>query len=114
MVRRGFDFYCLTPFLTRDRAVGAVHAVGALRRPPRPPPGSLVAPLGSVDSSKCEEQLLLSVQKMLRYLFPSFALQPARLCIGAMGHSHPENHGASLSDPSERLAPRSQGSVESG
>ena len=63
---------------------------------------------------RLEEQLLLSVQKMLRYLFPSFALQPARLCIGAMGHSHPENHGASLSDPSERLAPRSQGSVESG
>ena len=36
------------------------------------------------------------------------------LCVGAMGHSHPENHGASLPDLHERLAPRSQDSVKSG
>ena len=51
---------------------------------------------------------------MLRYPFPSSALQPARPCIGLMGPSHPENHEASFPDPVERLAPRSQYSVKSG
>ena len=68
------------------------------------PRGSLVAPDGSVASSKCEEQLFPVIESVDTIASRSSGLQPARPTSAWTPHIHPDNHVAICPDPLERLA----------
>ena len=103
------------PLSYPGKSVGAVHRAsghsGGHRECPR---GSLVAPDGSPGPSKYVIQFISVKVSTLFPSLPCSALQPARACKRLGHHSQPDNHGAICPDPVARLAPRSQGRVDSG
>ena len=71
-------------------------------------------PDGSPGPSKYVNQFISVKVSTLFPSLPCSALQPARACKRHGRHSQPDNHDAICPDPVARLAPRSQGRVDSG